>query len=313
MKRNMIKYVQIFTDLAVRMGKNMEYYLGLAVATLVMIVIIIAAVSNRNKNIVIENSERLKKLDELNAKTKFKELESQYSNEHQCVSRAEFNRLTEAPITVGEAPNSIRNATTLDTFLFILIDENADYYDKLIQAAEKNKEGYQRYLRRAKRIVSTVDETVCKKFKISTEKFKKIEEKLFEKKILPEPICEISLKCCVYYITPKRRDEISSTEIFSHKQVKQMHEKVIKSREEREVYSIQKEVERAKMTASLRYDIFRRDGFRCQICGATAKDGAKLHVDHILPVSKGGLTVPNILRTLCDRCNLGKRDKIENV
>ena len=71
------------------------------------------------------------------------------------------------------------------------------------------------------------------------------------------------------------------------------------------------EIERAKLSASLRYDILKRDGFKCQICGATIKDGVKLHVDHIFPVSKGGKTEPNNLRTLCDKCNLGKSDKIE--
>ena len=69
--------------------------------------------------------------------------------------------------------------------------------------------------------------------------------------------------------------------------------------------------QRNLMTASLRYDVLRRDGFRCQICGASASDGALLHVDHIIPVSKGGKTEFSNLRTLCDRCNLGKGDKIE--
>ena len=69
--------------------------------------------------------------------------------------------------------------------------------------------------------------------------------------------------------------------------------------------------QRAAMTSSLRYDILQRDGFRCQLCGATQVDGVKLHVDHIIPVSKGGETVPENLRTLCDRCNLGKGAKVE--
>ena len=60
------------------------------------------------------------------------------------------------------------------------------------------------------------------------------------------------------------------------------------------------------MTPSLRYKIMQRDGFRCRLCGASAADGAKLHVDHICPVSKGGKTEPDNLRTLCERCNLGK-------
>lgn len=91
---------------------------------------------------------------------------------------------------------------------------------------------------------------------------------------------------------------------------------------EREKRNAQKELEdykhhqfvvkqRRLMTDSLRYDILKRDNFRCQICGATAKDGYKLHVDHIVPVSKGGLTEPSNLRTLCERCNMGKGAKIE--
>lgn len=71
--------------------------------------------------------------------------------------------------------------------------------------------------------------------------------------------------------------------------------------------------QRRLMTDALRYEILRRDGFRCQICGATAQDGYKLHVDHIIPVSKGGRTEPSNLRTLCERCNMGKSDQIEDI
>ena len=66
------------------------------------------------------------------------------------------------------------------------------------------------------------------------------------------------------------------------------------------------EAERKKLTAKLRYEILKRDGFRCQICGASQEDGVKLHVDHIKPVARGGLTAPENLRTLCQSCNLGK-------
>lgn len=72
-----------------------------------------------------------------------------------------------------------------------------------------------------------------------------------------------------------------------------------------------KKHERQLLTPGLRYDIMKRDGFRCVICGRTAEDGVKLHVDHIKPISKGGLTVPDNLRTLCQDCNLGKSDKYD--
>lgn len=69
--------------------------------------------------------------------------------------------------------------------------------------------------------------------------------------------------------------------------------------------------QRKLLTDGMRYDVLKRDGFRCQLCGATAKDGIKLHVDHIIPISKGGKTEMQNLRTLCERCNLGKGNKIE--
>ena len=60
----------------------------------------------------------------------------------------------------------------------------------------------------------------------------------------------------------------------------------------------------------LRYQVLKRDHFRCCICGASpAKDPTvELHVDHIVPWSKGGETVLDNLQALCSRCNLGKSD-----
>jgi 5-methylcytosine-specific restriction endonuclease McrA len=63
---------------------------------------------------------------------------------------------------------------------------------------------------------------------------------------------------------------------------------------------------RADVTTGVRYAILRRDGFRCVLCGATADDGATLHVDHIVPVVDGGTGSEQNLRTLCADCNLGK-------
>jgi hypothetical protein len=67
--------------------------------------------------------------------------------------------------------------------------------------------------------------------------------------------------------------------------------------------------ERGKMTNSLRYDVLKRDGFYCQICGATGKEDV-LVVDHIKPVSKGGKTEKDNLQTLCQTCNSGKAAKV---
>lgn len=68
--------------------------------------------------------------------------------------------------------------------------------------------------------------------------------------------------------------------------------------------------ERAKMTTSLRFEILERDGFQCRSCGRNPREHQiKLHVDHIIPIARGGETEPYNLHTLCEDCNLGKRDK----
>ena len=65
--------------------------------------------------------------------------------------------------------------------------------------------------------------------------------------------------------------------------------------------------EREKMNSQLRYEIMKRDNFRCVLCGRNvSEDGVKLHVDHFIPIAFGGKTEYDNLRTLCEDCNLGK-------
>ena len=66
------------------------------------------------------------------------------------------------------------------------------------------------------------------------------------------------------------------------------------------------------MTNNLREQIKRRDEYKCICCGASLKDEPHLllEIDHIIPVSKGGKTVPENLQTLCWRCNRSKSNKL---
>lgn len=59
---------------------------------------------------------------------------------------------------------------------------------------------------------------------------------------------------------------------------------------------------------SVRFEVFKRDGFACQYCGARAPD-VLLEIDHIKPVSKDGDNDLMNLVTACKPCNLGKSDR----
>lgn len=63
----------------------------------------------------------------------------------------------------------------------------------------------------------------------------------------------------------------------------------------------------------MRHEVFKRDNYTCCECGATKKEGATLHIDHIIPVSKGGTDELSNLQTLCTDCNLNKSDIIQKL
>ncbi len=59
----------------------------------------------------------------------------------------------------------------------------------------------------------------------------------------------------------------------------------------------------------LRFEILKRDGFRCRYCGKEASESTKLEVDHVVPRSKGGSDDPTNLGAACYDCNRGKTNK----
>lgn len=70
-------------------------------------------------------------------------------------------------------------------------------------------------------------------------------------------------------------------------------------------------MKRKGISKKLRFEIFSRDGFKCAYCGNKPPD-AILEIDHINPVSKGGLNDEMNLITSCFGCNRGKSDKTIN-
>lgn len=62
---------------------------------------------------------------------------------------------------------------------------------------------------------------------------------------------------------------------------------------------------RKAISPKVRFEVFKRDSFKCQYCGQSSPD-VILHVDHIKPVSKGGDNSIINLITACQGCNSGK-------
>jgi hypothetical protein len=65
---------------------------------------------------------------------------------------------------------------------------------------------------------------------------------------------------------------------------------------------------RKAIPKSIRFEVFKRDSFKCQYCGSQAPD-VLLEIDHIDPIAKGGDNDITNLITACKDCNAGKKDK----
>ena len=116
--------------------------------------------------------------------------------------------------------------------------------------------------------------------------YHKIESQLVpdaEHKLLQVPL-DVYFVCVVKYTSPQGRNSYSKRKIYSEPEMLEHYSNLL----ERKKRQTSTNIERRKMSPTLRYNVMMRDGFRCVLCGRNPEnDGVKLEVDHIIPVSKG--------------------------
>lgn len=90
--------------------------------------------------------------------------------------------------------------------------------------------------------------------------------------------------------------------------------KIINKLENKLSIAILSKEQRAMMTSKLRMFIKTRDNFTCCQCGNSLQKEPNLllEVDHIIPISKGGITKEDNLQTLCWKCNRSKGARFFN-
>ena len=234
-------------------------------------------------------SERYNSILELNQRYQFnRHVRPNYECCASVKSKAQFDRFS------------------FDAFLEKKIDDQLRIFENVVNGVEENRRKYHWYKNELTALPNGRSYNQESVVEVSDQTFKQIEERLCSQLILT-PVIDTQVLCRVSYHSPLGRNSYSNEKVFSYEQIKTYIEKEKQRQNEKDTVHYQRKL----MTDSLRYDVLKRDAFRCVICGRTARDGVKLHVDHIRPVSKGGKTELNNLRTLCDACNMGKRDKYD--
>lgn len=266
------------------------YWITGSLCAILFVVFIISEL--HKKSLVKKTSEKLFKLEEINKQYTFKDgVATKFEFEIRIETKPKLDRYNMNSLVINR----------------ILFDDN---FNNSVGAIVGNKALYEKYDSEIKQIETGMTKEKAKKLHISYKGYIRKENALFLKKTL-KPIIAMSVNCKAIYTSPKGRNTWTKSHNYDLTQIAAIWTDL----QRRIAYSgteqARREQERAKMSARLRYLILKRDGYKCQICGRTQEDGVKLHVDHIIPVSKGGETKMENLRTLCEDCNLGKGDMLE--
>ena len=265
---------------------------GIFVTITAIFIIALSMIETWQYNTVSKSSKRLESLKQLNESTELHNyLQKSYRFSTRVNSKPKFDRFN---------------------FGYFFDDTVWDNPD-LRQAAQKlldNRRTYKKYIEQADQIQSSATPEEAASLHIPFKRYLHIEEQLFQRNKL-NPLIDSKVDLSVTYVSPKGRNHYHKKAECPLSDVIPRYKVLVEQEEQKTEAAIQRQRERSLMTDKLRYSILKRDGFHCQICGRGAEDGVKLHVDHIIPVSKGGKTVPENLRTLCEDCNLGKGDELE--
>ena len=146
---------------------------------------------------------------------------------------------------------------------------------------------------------------------LNHKKLTKIEQKLFNQNIL-HPKTKFNITISLYCSKINGYIYREKIKTFSVEEIKDLINKLNNKNgnfyNDRHIWETICRVERGKVSNKMRFAIYKRDKYRCQICGRSdAFDW--LEIDHIKPIAKGGKTTYDNLQTLCQSCNKEKGDK----
>jgi hypothetical protein len=96
------------------------------------------------------------------------------------------------------------------------------------------------------------------------------------------------------------------------RQIRRLHQEGALIKERKGVYrydpNVVQRVELFDFLPEVKEEIFRRDNYRCVICGRGREDGVEICADHIVPKDKGGTNTIKNGQTLCSEHNLLKKN-----
>lgn len=267
---------------------GLVFLIVLASITVVTISIILTVVlvNKKYKNFVLEHSEAIKHLREINKSFHFEKVKSfdmyhSYDNE-----------------------NIYPTISCMDYLIYQLVKIDDDVIDAMNKAAI-NQISYKKYKDRIK--------NECEYNNYDVDKLPR-NKKLLEKTEMKQfniielkPVTKFSINVELALTNMNGNVRARRRETFHPEKIRELIKDVNDKRGYRYewdyIWDAICRVERGKVTNRMRFFIYERDHYRCRICGRKTND---LEIDHIIPISRGGKSTVSNLQTLCHRCNVRK-------
>ncbi len=189
-------------------------------------------------------------------------------------------------------------------YLFAIVRETLSTWGDVLERASSNAASYDAYCAECDRALSrSVTPGQVPWYFGSPRRYRRFECAQFRSQML-HPKHGLDVRVAWSYTSPAGRNSYADAQDFGLSEVAGL----VEAGHDRCAYEASARYQRSLVTPKVRFEVFRRDGYRCQICGRTQAEGAKLVVDHIIPVAKGGQSTMDNLQTLCFECNAGKSD-----
>ena len=196
-------------------------------------------------------------------------------------------------------------------YLVYYLNNNTDKVNRILSISLYNKLNYPIFQSKIKDIQRGEFDKDIGNLKLK--QLLKLEDKFIEE-LIARPHSDLFIYVLLkrtdihhYYTFDTQKDSFSENEIIDV--LRRLNNRSGDFYKDQEIWNSLCRVERGKVSNKLRFAVYERDNYTCQMCGKSDYE-ANLEVDHIIPISKGGKSTMDNLQTLCHECNQKKGNKI---
>lgn len=116
----------------------------------------------------------------------------------------------------------------------------------------------------------------------------------------------------VDYVEEKYKQLYNKKPRDTWRQIRRLHQEGILIKVRKGVYMYDPDKitkkELFEFPPEIKEEIFKRDGYKCIVCGRGREDGVEIHADHKIPLDKGGTNTVENGQTLCSEHNFLKKN-----